>query len=475
MTNNNVDLWRVLLAGGSGTRLWPVSRKLHPKQFSTGITDSSQTLLQQTALRLDGMGISNTLTLCNEEHRFLVAEQLRAIDRLGPIILEPEGRNTAPAIALAALTAMAEGGDPILLVLPSDHQILDANRFEAATRDAIALAAQGQLVTFGVVPTEPATGYGYIKVGQSINETGYKVRTFVEKPDLETAKSLLSAGGNYWNSGMFVFKASVYLTELKRHRPNVFAACERAVMDMQQDMSFIRVNQQAFLQSPSISIDHAIMEKTQHASLVPLDVGWSDLGTWGSIWTCSEKAQSDNVTRGNVVLHDAQGCLAVAEDRLLGLVGVKDLVVIETKDSVLVCDRARTEEVKGLTDVLQKAGAAEVERHREVFRPWGKFESISSGNSYQVKKLTVKPGAKLSLQKHQHRAEHWVVVSGTAKVTKGQQEILLAENQSTYISVGEVHSLENPGQEDLELIEVQSGSYLGEDDIIRLEDRYSRT
>jgi mannose-1-phosphate guanylyltransferase/mannose-6-phosphate isomerase len=246
-------------------------------------------------------------------------------------------------------------------------------------------------------------------------------------------------------------------------------------MDMQQDMSFIRVNQQAFLQSPSISIDHAIMEKTQHASLVPLDVGWSDLGTWGSIWTCSEKAQSDNVTRGNVVLHDAQGCLAVAEDRLLGLVGVKDLVVIETKDSVLVCDRARTEEVKVLTDVLQKAGAAEVERHREVFRPWGKFESISSGNSYQVKKLTVKPGAKLSLQKHQHRAEHWVVVSGTAKVTKGQQEILLAENQSTYISVGEVHRLENPGQEDLELIEVQSGSYLGEDDIIRLEDRYSRT
>jgi mannose-1-phosphate guanylyltransferase len=362
-----------------------------------------------------------------------------------------------------------------LLVLPSDHQILDANRFAAATRDAIALAAQGQLVTFGVVPTEPATGYGYIKVGQSINETGYKVRTFVEKPDLETAKSLLSAGGNYWNSGMFVFKASVYLTELKRHRPDVFAACERAVMDMQQDMSFIRVNQQAFLQSPSISIDHAIMEKTQHASLVPLDVGWSDLGTWGSIWTCSEKAQSDNVTRGNVVLHDAQGCLAVAEDRLLGLVGVKDLVVIETKDSVLVCDRARTEEVKGLTDVLQKAGAAEVERHREVFRPWGKFESISSGNSYQVKKLTVKPGAKLSPQKHQHRAEHWVVVSGTAKVTKGQQEILLAENQSTYISVGEVHRLENPGQEDLELIEVQSGSYLGEDDIIRLEDRYSRT
>ena len=475
MTANRKTIHCVLLAGGSGTRLWPASRKLHPKQFTSLATGSALTMLQQTASRLSGVEISNYLTLCSEEHRFLVAEQLREIDKTGPIILEPEGRGTAPAIALAAIASRSDGDDPILIVLPCDHQIADHERFVQAMQKAIDLAEAGYLTTFGVLPTEAATGYGYIQAGETLSGGGFTVARFVEKPDFATATQLLEREDYFWNSGMFVFRASTVLEALGTFAPDVLNACEAAMQGAQQDLTFIRAAIEPFLSSPNISIDHAVMEKTPRAALVPLDAGWFDLGSWGTIWKTSSKDVNDNSTQGKTALYDSQRCLVMSSGRLIGIVGVEDLVVVETKDAVLVCDRHRTEDVKALTDVLRESGASESDTHREVFRPWGKYDAIDQGSNYQVKKLTVKPGAGLSLQRHRHRAEHWVVVSGTAKVRKGEQEFLLEENQSTYIAVGEVHRLENPGEEDLELIEVQSGSYLGEDDIVRLEDHYSRS
>lgn len=469
------NLHCVLLAGGSGTRLWPASRKLHPKQFTTLATGSALTMLQQTATRVAGKNIAKFLTLCNEEHRFLVAEQLRVIGNPGSIILEPQGRNTAPAIALAALAAVAQGGDPTLIVLPCDHQILDPKEFQSALDQALTLAAAGYLTTFGITPLEPATGYGYIQAGDALQEGGHTVARFVEKPNADVAQALLAAGNYFWNSGMFVFRASVYLAELKAHAPEVLAACTAAMQDAKQDMAFIRVAKDPFLASPSISIDHAVMENTDCAALVPLDAGWSDLGSWSSVWKTSAKDARHNALYGEVIAHDSAGCLVVAEERIVGLVGVKDLVVVDTKDAVLVCDRSRAEDVKQLTEKLQQSGTKQVETHREVARPWGKYDAVDQGVNYQVKKLTVNPGASLSLQRHEHRAEHWVVVSGIAKVTKGEDVFLLEKNQSTYIAVGEVHRLENPGPQDLELIEVQSGSYLGEDDIVRLDDDYRRS
>ena len=464
----------VLLAGGVGTRLWPASRNQHPKQFSALLGDSSESMLQQTALRLNRFDVASYWTVCNEEHRFIAAEQLRAIDKLGTILLEPEGRNTAPAIALAALAALKEEQDPVLVVMPSDHKIASSEHFERALGHAIDSALQGYLVTFGVVPNEPATCYGYIQAGQLIDAGCYGVGAFVEKPDLATARRFIREQGYYWNSGMFVFKARAYLAELKRYCPEIYDASKAALDSARTDMSFMRIDREAFLRSPSRSIDHAVMEHTKLASVVPLDAGWSDLGSWSAIWNNEDSDSDNNVVKGKVFLHNTQGSLVIAQNRLVGLVGVDDTVVIETKDAVLVCDQNRTEEVKALVQKLDVDGAIEAQSHREVMRPWGKYERIDQGDSFQVKKLTVKPGAKLSLQLHHHRAEHWVVVSGTARVIKGEDTFTLEENESTYIPVGEIHSLENIGVKDLQLIEVQYGSYLGEDDIVRFEDNYGR-
>ena len=469
-----VKICAVLLAGGVGTRLWPASRDQNPKQFSALLGDSSLSMLQQTALRLNGFDVASCWTVCHEEHRFIAAEQLRAIDKLGTIVLEPEGRNTAPAIALAAFAALEKEPEPILVVMPSDHKIASLMHFENALSRAIDAALQGDLVTFGVVPNEPATGYGYIRAGQLINTGNYRVSAFVEKPDLATAQSFVSEKRYYWNSGMFVFRADIYLAELKRYCCDIFDATKEAVDKAQTDMSFMRVDREAFLRCPSRSIDHAVMENTERASVVPLDAGWSDLGSWRAIWNNEDRDSDNNVVRGNAVLHDTQGSLVIAQNRLVALAGIDHAVVIETKDAVLVCDQSRTEEVKALVQKLHEKGASETKTHREVLRPWGKYDRMDQGDNYQVKKLTVKPGAKLSLQLHRHRAEHWVVVSGTARVIKGEEAFLLEENESTYIPVGEIHSLENVGVKDLQLIEVQSGSYLGEDDIVRLEDNYGR-
>ena len=459
----------VIMAGGSGTRLWPLSRTGHPKQFLS--LHGEMTMLQQTLERLKGLPIESSVTICNEEHRFFVAEQLRAIDKLGSIILEPVGRNTAPAIALAALTE--DNDDPLLLVLAADHVITDVESFTESVKKAMPLAEQGKLVTFGIVPSKPHTGYGYIKSGAESGE-GFLVDAFKEKPDQVTAKTYLEQGGYYWNSGMFLFKASRYLEELKAYRPDIFSACSKAVADVVPDLDFIRVDLEAFAASPDDSIDYAVMENTTDAVVVPMDAGWSDIGSWSSLWEIGDKDENGNAVTGDVILHDAKNTYIRADDKLVAAVGVDDLVVISTKDALLVAHKNRVQDAKLVANKLRECGRTEWELHREVYRPWGKYDSIDNGDRYQVKRITVNPGAKLSVQMHHHRAEHWVVVSGSAKVTNGNETFLLSENESTYIPVGAVHALENPGRVNLEIIEIQSGSYLGEDDIIRFEDRYGR-
>ena len=463
----------VILSGGAGTRLWPLSRELHPKQL-LALAGGARTMLQDTVARLGGLpDLGPTVVVCNEAHRFMVAEQLRQLGGPAPaIVLEPVGRNTAPAIGVAAQVAK-RAGDPLLLVLPADHVIRDLEAFQLAVKLALPAAEVGKLVTFGVVARQPETGYGYIRRGSGQGPV-YPIDRFVEKPDLETARRFVESGEYYWNSGMFLFRASRYLEELQRHAPDISECCRRATAGDHRDLDFVRLDVDAFAGCRSDSIDYAVMEKTSDAVVVPLDAGWSDVGSWSSLHDAVDRDARGNFQRGDVVTEDTEGCFLYAQSRLLATVGLKDHVVVETKDAVLVAPRDRVQDVKKIAARLKADGRNEHSLHREVFRPWGSYDSVESGDRYQVKRLTVKPGASMSLQLHHHRAEHWIVVSGTARITRNDEVFLLEENQSTYIPVGAKHRIENPGKIELHIIEVQSGSYLGEDDIVRFEDRYGR-
>lgn len=464
----------VIVAGGTGSRLWPLSRQLNPKQFLP-LADAEMSMLQATILRLRGLAAATPQLICNEQHRFLAAEQLRQLDmEHASILLEPVGRNTAPAIALAALQACKDGQDPVLLVLAADHLIQDVPAFHASIQSALPLAQDGKLVTFGVVPDRAETGYGYIEKGPAVGTGGFAVNRFVEKPDLATACDYLASGNFFWNSGMFMFQASRYLQELERFQPQILAACRQALEGGTQDMHFTRVDSDVFAACPDDSIDYAVMEKTADAVMVPLNAGWSDIGSWSALWDVSPKDAHGNVFKGDVLSHASQNSYVHADSRLVTLVGVDDLVVVETKDAVLVAHKDKVQDVKKIVEQIKNGSRQEHVNHREVYRPWGMYDSIDNGHRYQVKRITVKPGAKLSVQMHHHRAEHWIVVSGTAKVTNGERTYLVCENESTYIPIGQIHALENPGVINLELIEVQSGSYLGEDDIVRFEDKYGR-
>jgi mannose-1-phosphate guanylyltransferase / mannose-6-phosphate isomerase len=467
----------VILSGGAGTRLWPLSRELYPKQLLA--LTGERTMIQQTALRLEGLAAAPPLIVCNEAHRFLVAEQMRQLG-IEPqaIVLEPMGRNTAPAIALAAHAALKTAGpkaaaDPLLLVLPADHVIRDVPAFHQAVHAALGAAQQGRLITFGIVPTTPETGYGYIQRGPASGAV-FRIARFVEKPSAAVAGDFVGSGDYYWNSGMFLFGARRYLEELGRLAPAIANACAEAFATAKADLDFTRIDQQFFEACPADSIDYAVMEKTSAAVVVPLAAGWSDVGSWAALHEASEPDAHGNVSRGDVICEDSQGCYLYSESRLVSAVGLKDHVVVETKDAVLVAPRNRVQDVKKLVFRLKEQGRYEHSLHREVFRPWGSYDSIESGPRFQVKRLKVKPGAVLSLQLHHHRAEHWIVVTGTARVTRGDEVFLLEENQSTYIPIGVRHRIENPGKIPLHIIEVQSGSYLGEDDIVRLEDHYGR-
>lgn len=469
----------VIMAGGTGSRLWPLSRQLNPKQFLR-LTDSRLSMLQMTVARLEGLDSAEPLLICNEEHRFLAAEQMRQSGHEETrIILEPCGRNTAPAIALAAIQLVRslpeDADDPLMLVLAADHLIQDVEAFQQGIHKAVPLAEQGKLVTFGIVPSHPETGYGYIHRGQELAPDAHTVDRFVEKPDQGTAQGYLDSGDYLWNSGMFLFGARRYLAELEKHRPDILAICEAASDDAAQDLHFIRINAGIFADCPEDSVDYAVMEKTSNAAVISLDAGWSDIGSWSALWEVNEKDSQGNSFTGDVIAQDTANTLVRADSRLVATVGVENLVIIETKDALLVAHKDKVQDVKKVVETIRSDGRHEHMNHREVYRPWGVYDSIDSGARYQVKRITVKPGAKLSVQMHHHRAEHWIVVSGTARVTNGEKSYLVTENQSTYIPVGQVHSLENPGVIDLELIEVQSGSYLGEDDIVRYEDRYGRT
>ena len=460
----------VILSGGSGTRLWPLSREAYPKQFLQ--LSGTHSMLQSTWLRVADVAAQPPIVVANEAHRFVAAEQLQQVGTTpSAILLEPIGRNTAPAIAAAALEARRNGEDPLLLVLPSDHLIRNVEHFHQAITQAAAIAEQGKLVTFGIQPTAPETGYGYIKA--TAGEGARAIERFVEKPDLATAEAYVASGEYYWNSGMFLFRASRYLEELERLQPQILAACRASWDKARRDSDFIRLDADAFAASPSDSIDYAVMEKTNDAAVVPLDAGWSDVGSWTALRDVSEQDGNGNAHQGDVIAIDCRNTFAYGE-RLIAMVGLEDIIVVETDDAVLVGKSDRMQEVKDVVARLKADGRSEATWHRKVYRPWGAYDSIDHGERFQVKRITVKPGGTLSLQMHHHRAEHWIVVSGTAEVTRGEEVLLLAENQSTYIPLGVTHRLRNPGKLPLELIEVQSGSYLGEDDIVRFEDTYGR-
>ena len=470
-----MKIYPVILSGGAGTRLWPLSRAALPKQLLPLVSD--KTMLQETVLRLGGRnGMMAPLIVCGNEHRFLVAEQMREIGvtPLG-ILLEPVGRNTAPAVAAAAHYLKAIDPQAVMLVLPADHVIKDVDSFYAAIQRAATLVEGGALATFGIVPTAPETGYGYIQSGEPLQSEGcFKVARFVEKPDRETAQGFIEAGNFFWNSGMFLFRADAYLKELAQFQPEMARLSEEAVSKGYRDLDFCRLDEAAFTACPSDSIDYAVMEHTRQAVVAPASIGWNDVGSWSALVDVLESDGDGNVTRGDVYTDNASNCLVRAEGRIVAAIGVQDLVIVETSDAVLVAHKDHVQRVKQVVDHLKANGRTEHLHHTKVYRPWGSYEGIDMGDRFQVKRIIVNPGGKLSLQMHHHRAEHWVVVSGTARVTCGDKVTLLTENESTYIPIGMSHRLENPGKLPLHLIEVQSGSYLGEDDIVRFEDVYHR-
>ena len=480
----------IVLSGGSGTRLWPLSREKYPKQLLPLIGDDS--LLQATVRRVDGIAgaeLAAPMVVSNEEYRFVIAEQLRLMGKPGSIVLEPVGRNTAPALTLAALAAGKDGSDPIMLVMPADHVMTDKAAFQGAIQAGAALAAQGAVVTFGITPDAPETGYGYIQAGASYDPenaggsaiTAHLIARFVEKPNAATAQAYLDDGSYLWNSGIFMMRASVWLQAIGACRADILAACQLAWQQGSVDGEFLRVGKETFAQCPSDSIDFAVMERLTSGTpglpvgvVIPMSAGWSDVGAWDALWEVLPKDANGNVAQGDVLLEDCRNTLALSEGRLVACVGVDDLIVVETADAILVMHKDKTQDVKKIVDTLKKQGRSEGHIHRKVFRPWGWYDGVDAGERFQVKRIVVKPAGILSLQMHHHRAEHWIVVSGTARVTRGDESFLVSENQSTFIPLGTTHRLENPGRVPLEMIEVQSGSYLGEDDIVRFEDVYGR-
>lgn len=478
-----MKLQPVILSGGSGTRLWPLSREQYPKQLLSLIGET--TMLQETACRLDGfsaLAVERPLVVCNEEYRFITAEQLRMAGRPARnVLLEPIGRNTAPALTLAALLACRQDHDALLLVMPADHVVQDRPAFHAAIAQGLSAAEDGDIVTFGIVPSHAETGYGYIRTGEADAGGVHRIDAFVEKPDLATAEAYVASGEYLWNSGLFMMRASVWLRAITACRPDIEAACRMAFAGVQFDADFVRIDRAAFEACPSDSIDYAVMEKLTAqtelgigARVVPMSVGWSDVGAWDALWTLADKDADGNAARGDVMFENTRQTLVHASERLVACLGVDDLVVVETPDAVLVAHRDHTQDVKRIVTRLKESGRSQAAAHRKIHRPWGFYDSIDAGERFQVKRIVVNPGASLSLQMHHHRAEHWIVVSGTALVSRGDEKFLLSENQFTYIPLGTVHRLENPGKVPLEMIEVQSGSYLGEDDIVRFEDHYGR-